>query len=150
MTPMKSNETKSSVAVGASEALPSVIRGSIVGVDGAGRPIVAWGDGDTASADAVHMGADLDWRRCRGIGVFLAFEDGEPTRPVVVGLLEAPPRAAGPPDVVRIESGKEMVLECGKAKIALRADGRSEIRGGHLISRSSGPNKIKGGSVHIN
>lgn len=132
------------------ETLPTVVRGSIVGTDGSGRPVVAWGEGRTERASAVHLAEAPDWRRCRGIGVFLAFEDGDAACPVIVGLLEAPPRSSATPDAVRIEGGKELVLECGKAKIALRADGRIEIRGGHLISRSSGPNKIKGGSVHIN
>ncbi|MEM9801709.1 MAG: DUF6484 domain-containing protein [Planctomycetota bacterium] len=132
-------------------ALPKLVRASIVGISDDLEPIVAWGDGETAAATAVHMDPSPDWRSCAGIAVFLAFEEGDEAHPVIVGLLDAPPRTIeDKPDVVRIESGREMVLECGKAKIALRADGRIEIRGGHLISRSSGPNKIKGGSVHIN
>ncbi|MEM9378333.1 MAG: DUF6484 domain-containing protein [Planctomycetota bacterium] len=131
-------------------ALPSIVRGAVVGVE-AGRPVVAWGEGASEVADCVHMENAVDWTRCAGLSVFLAFEDGDARRPVVVGFQEPPPRAATPvPDVTRMRSGEEMVLECGKAKIALRADGRIEIRGGHLISRSSGPNKIQGGSVHIN
>ena len=69
----------------------------------------------------------------------------------MIGLLDAPPPTTqAVPETARIESRKELVIECGRAKILLRADGRIEIRGGHLVSRSSGPNKIKGGSVHIN
>jgi hypothetical protein len=75
----------------------------------------------------------------------------------VLGLLEPPPALGDPdpaagkaPDTLRIAAGREVVIECGEAKISLRKDGRVEIRGTHLISRSSGPNKIKGGSVFIN
>ena len=70
----------------------------------------------------------------------------------MLGLLDPPPAsgAVPKPKTLRIESQRELVIECGKSKIALRSDGRIEVRGGHLISRSSGPNKIKGGSVHIN
>jgi hypothetical protein len=48
-----------------------------------------------------------------------------------------------------VESSRSLVIECGEARISLREDGRIEIRGTHVISRASGPNKIKGGSVHI-
>lgn len=132
----------------------SVLR--VVGADPGGRPLVQ-GDGTEApvAAAVVWMKDVPDWSRCDGLRVLVAFPDGEAAEPVILGLLDAPP--ASPPETggkkekrLRIESEQELVIECGKAKIALRADGRIEIRGGHLISRSSGPNKIKGATVHIN
>jgi hypothetical protein len=73
-------------------------------------------------------------------------------RPILLGLLDPPPPRSDPslPEELRIQSREELIIECGKARIAMRADGRIEIRGGHLISRSSGAIKIKGGSVDIN
>ena len=47
-----------------------------------------------------------------------------------------------------IISGDE--LRCGKASITLTRAGKVLIRGAYLLSRSSGVNRIKGGSVQIN
>ena len=95
-----------------------------------------------------------DWSACAGRRVVFGFADGAQDELVILGLLDAPPASSAAPrrlpETLRLESAQEIVIECGRAKIALRADGRIEIRGGHLISRSRGPNKIKGGSVHIN
>ena len=104
-------------------------------------------DGAPVPAEAVWSREAPDWSRCAGLRVVVGQPEG--TCPVVLGLLDAPP-AETTPESLKVESTEELVIECGKAKIALRADGRIEIRGGHLISRASGPNKIKGGSVHIN
>lgn len=45
---------------------------------------------------------------------------------------------------------KEIVLKCGKASITLTRAGKILIRGAYLSNRSSGVNRIKGGSVQIN
>jgi hypothetical protein len=43
-----------------------------------------------------------------------------------------------------------LVLRCGKASITLSADGKIVVRGTHVVSHSSGLNRIKGGSVQVN
>jgi hypothetical protein len=95
-----------------------------------------------------------DWRTCVGKQAVVAFVDGEASRPMLLGVvgMPAPEVQANPtlPRTLRVAAGEELVIECGKSKIWLRADGRIEIRGEHVISRSRGPNKVKGGSVHIN
>lgn len=45
---------------------------------------------------------------------------------------------------------QEIVLKCGKASITLTRAGKILIRGTYLSNRSSGVNRIKGGSVQIN
>ena len=45
---------------------------------------------------------------------------------------------------------KEIVLRCGLASITLTRAGKVILRGAYLLSRSSGVNRIKGGSVQIN
>ena len=45
---------------------------------------------------------------------------------------------------------REIVLQCGKSSIHLTKAGKVIIRGTYLLSRSSGVNSIKGGSVSIN
>lgn len=130
--------------------------GSVAGVDERGLPVVATAAGEFPAAHVVWTAQTPGWSECVGLRVAFALLDGDETKPVVLGLLDAPPAPPTPasvpkvPESLRVESRRELVIECGKSKIALRADGRIEIRGGHLVSRSSGPNKIKGGSVHIN
>ncbi len=100
------------------------------------------------------MEPEPDWAGCEGLKVAIGFES-ESNQPLLVGVLGTPAKlkpgtSEASQDVVKITSDKELVLECGKAKIALRADGRIAILGGYVLSRSSGVNKIKGGSVQIN
>lgn len=51
---------------------------------------------------------------------------------------------------VRIVAKDEIVLECGKASITLRRNGRVIVRGTHVETNSDGTNRIKGGQVQIN
>jgi hypothetical protein len=107
----------------------------------------------------------------------LAFEESSLCRPVIIGLVEEsfsqtdvlPPAAGEPRDseaavnsdhqgfVVEadgrrlvVSAEQELVLRCGKASVTLTKGGKILIRGAYLLSRSSGVNRIKGGSVQIN
>ncbi len=105
----------------------------------------------------------------RGREVLLIFEEGDPERPIVVGLIEnfledivsmeinqpdsqeiEPKKALLDGKRVTLEAQEEIVLKCGKGSIMIRKDGKIVIKGTHLLSRSSGPHRIKGGSVNIN
>jgi hypothetical protein len=90
--------------------------------------------------------------------VLLLFENGEPDKPIIVGLIK-PPTRTEPPKPVEVQlddeklvfaAGREIVLRCGKASIALTRAGKILIRGAYLLNRSSGVNRIKGSSVQIN
>jgi hypothetical protein len=94
--------------------------------------------------------------------VLLLFEEGDPGRPIVVGLLrdEVPATEAPVPEPkveveadgrrVELEAADELVLRCGQASIVLRRNGRVVIRGTYVETRAKGVNRIKGGSVLIN
>jgi hypothetical protein len=133
-----------------------VVLGEITGAAADGRPLVTWGAPPAAprAAHGVWFEREVDWARCRGLRVVLGFVDGDEARPIVLGLCEAPPIEPPPvgaePEVLHLRSERELVLECGKARIALRADGRITILGGYVVSRSTGVNKVQGGSVQIN
>jgi hypothetical protein len=134
-----------------STELPRVAFGRVVSVDAEGRPCVQLMDEEPIAAMVVWMANPIDWATCAGARVVLGFVDGDQERPVILGLLDAPPAPRRqPPDVLHLSSAQELTIECGKSLIALRADGRVEVRGTHLVSRSSGPNKVKGATVHIN
>lgn len=126
----------------------SLSLGTVEGVDELGRPLVRVESAPARPHGVVHLSPRPDWARCCGLRVIVGDVAGAP---FIVALAD-PARAVveSKPDLLKIESGRELVIECGKAKITLRADGRIEIRGGHIVSRSSGPNKVKGASVHLN
>jgi hypothetical protein len=94
-----------------------------------------------------------------GREVALMFEEGNPDRPLIVGVLKAmlPPTPQAKPIQARVDgetitlaAGKEIVLRCGKASITLTREGKVQICGTYLLSRSSGVNRIQGGSVELN
>ena len=93
--------------------------------------------------------------------VVLMFEGGDPARPIVMGVLRgakagrwrsAPAQVEVDADGERmIVSAKEqLVLRCGKASITLTKAGKVLIEGAYVLSRSTGVNRIKGGSVQLN
>lgn len=51
---------------------------------------------------------------------------------------------------ISIEGAEEVTFKCGKASITLTKSGKILIRGTYLLNRSSGVNRILGGSVQIN
>ncbi len=95
-----------------------------------------------------------------GREVLVVFEAGETQEPFIVGLLwehgQAPKIQGAPIEAkvdgqrIVVEGEKEIVLKCGKASITLTREGKVLIRGAYLLSRSSGVNRVKGGSVQIN
>lgn len=135
--------------------------GTLVALRGDGITALVHYDGQPGSAalDAcstvalrpVHIG-------CR---VVLAFDRGNPTAPIVMGVvqgLQAWPDA-DPPAQVEVDADGEqltlstrhqLVLRCGKASITLTAAGKVLIQGSYISSRSTGVQRIKGASVQIN
>jgi hypothetical protein len=94
-----------------------------------------------------------------GRPVELRFEDGDPQFPIIVSLLPANARAESPAwdeepanevSTSRIIEGQdELVLQCGKASITLRRNGKVIIKGTYVETHSEGVNRIKGASVHF-
>ena len=93
--------------------------------------------------------------------VALMFEAGNPRCPIIMGRLQrsAEQVEKNPVEAVNVQlDGKrmtfcaeqEIVLRCGEASITLTRAGKVIIRGEYLLSRSTGTNRIKGGSVQIN
>jgi hypothetical protein len=96
-----------------------------------------------------------------GRRVTLMFEGADPGKPIVMGVLregagwplpERPAQVEVDVDGERllISAQEQLVLRCGKASITLTKAGKVLIQGAYVLSRSSGVNRIKGGSVQLN
>ena len=99
--------------------------------------------------------------------VLLVFENNDPDLPIIIDTLYSlvdettesstiALEAQRPKDVMidgkrmTFDAKEEIILRCGKASITLTKAGKVLIRGAYLLNRSSGVNRIKGGSVQIN
>jgi len=157
----KSKDTTSQrAAPAASTAFSGVVIGVLVGYNDEQVPLVAYpGNPDETAVPArstVALGDDQV-----GQEVALLFEGGDPRRPILIGPIRHPVRADDDADSapsnaeidgerIVLAAKKEIVLKCGKASITLTKAGKVLIRGAYLLNRSSGVNRIKGGSVQIN
>lgn len=128
--------------------------GVFMGLDADGSPLVSvskWGIArirarSIAAIDSSHNGQS----------VALGFDNGDPLRPIILGLMLAQPAARPAPEVVldgervQLEAAHEIELRCGEAAIILSADGRIELRGTYITSYASATQRILGGSVYVN
>jgi len=116
-----------------------------------------------ATSTVKLSGAELTALVAARASVILGLVDGDPERPVVLGLLQALPTSIevelplGVPEVaevdgkrVRLVGRDEIELRCGQASITLRRNGRLVLRGTAVESASSGTHRIKGATVQIN
>jgi hypothetical protein len=114
----------------------------------AGRGVLAT---TTVALGPYHVGRD----------VLVCFADSDQRRPVVVGVLQNQAEmkaAAEKPQLDAIVDGerivmtgkKEVILTCGKASIALTADGKIVVRGAKILSTAEGLHRIRGATVEMN
>ena len=96
-----------------------------------------------------------------GRSVTLVFERGDVAWPIVTGVLRGPGAWPLPDPLAQVQveadgqrlvvnAGEQLVLRCGQASITLTKAGKVLIQGTYVSSRSSGVNRIKGGSVQLN
>lgn len=147
------------VARVAAAASAAVVIGELVALADDGRtPMVVLGGASPGPAMAARSTVDLFGAHI-GSPVVMVFEDGDCTKPIVTGVLRGGARAAEAtaPVVIEtdgtrllVEGKQQLVLRCGKASLTLTAAGKVLIEGAYVSSRSSGVNRIKGGSVQLN
>lgn len=154
------------------ERIDGIVVGSIAGIEGENVLVrLVPGSAPMLARSMISLVAEH-----AGRPVALMFERGDPSRPIVMGLIEtlgtrplpadpaATPvteeRPAGAPDEasrdeeteerIVLSAEKDIVLQCGKASITLTRAGKILIKGAYVLTRSTGVNRILGGTVQIN
>jgi hypothetical protein len=142
----------------ADEALPGVSAARVLAVNADGTVRVKPAGNSRAAVARVAVPLDrarLEKAADAGEEVLVAFLNGDPRSPVIVGALwnhvdDAPVRASVDGKRISLKGHDEIVLECGNASITLRRNGRLIIKGALVETVSEGTNRIKGGQVRIN
>lgn len=140
-------------------AIHGLVIGELLALREDGTPLVALSGQPGHALPALSL-VDLHAAQI-GLRVALMFDGGDPRCPVVVGVPQgqrAWPVEMNPGQVdvdvdgkrMVIRANEQLVLRCGKASITLTKAGKVLIDGSYLSSRSSGVNRIKGGSVQLN
>ncbi len=146
-------------------ATPGAVVGRLVSAPDAGAPVVDV-PGHGAHRARVLRSVDRGWLRGDGaVGreVLLVLADGDPARPIIIGVLEDlvdtlldddadAPRIDVSLDgrAVTLEATREITLRCGEASLTLHADGRVVTRGVNVVSQASEQQRIAGAIVRIN
>ena len=168
---MKRSLAENVRALDISRQIEGVRVGKIVSLDESGQVLVDF-PGNTQGPVAARLTSSIKPKLLNQTAsadkeVLLAFEDNNPEFPIIIDTLyslvdeitKTPTIALEtekPTDVtidgkrVTFDAKEEIVLRCGKASITLTKAGKVLIRGAYLLNRSSGVNRIKGGSVQIN
>jgi len=150
-----------------------LVLGALVGIDDGGHPQVTFDIADE-HYQAVMATATIEvLPKHIGRQVALMFLAKDIAQPVILGFIHSPlytildPAEVGgantETDAERafglevdgekskiIEAEETLVLRCGEASITLNKSGKILLRGKYLVSRSSGVNRILGGSVQVN
>lgn len=144
-----------------------VVIGTLVDVTDKGVPLVDYSGNPAKGLLQALSTVSVD-KKSIGRQAALLFQNGDPDKPLIVGLVrnfldnlaeasdvtevldDKPKEVVIDGERVLFTAEKEIVLKCGKASITLTRAGKILIRGAYLSSRSSGTNRIRGGTVHVN
>ena len=148
------------------EAINGVVIGKLVDMTRHGEPLVHFASNHSGSPLRAKTTVIVG-RESLGKEVLLLFEAANVLKPIIIGVVQSPttpdekaqriPAQNSCPAIVEcdgervmVSAEKEIVLRCGEASITLTRAGKILIKGTYVLSRSSGINRITGGSVQIN
>lgn len=154
-----------------------IIIGEITGIDAQGQPLVTYPE-NTAAQPLSALTTVAITAAHRGRKVALLFAKSGSCSPVIIGLIHNPlqelivaysnrENVQGEAETldekplkvddltvdgrrIVLEGREEVVIKCGEASITLTKAGKILIHGNYVLSRSSGVNRIMGGSVQVN
>lgn len=153
-TQLKNNEARTD------QKIDGVVIGLFLSMDKEGQPLVAYPGNPNEIAIPARSTVSMQ-NQDIGCEVALMFEGGNPIRPLIIGKIQhvetekevknselANAELDG--ESIVLTAKQNITLKCGKASITLTKSGKILLRGEYLLSRSSGVNRIKGGSVQMN
>jgi hypothetical protein len=143
-----------------SAPLQGVLIGTLIGFLDLCAPLIVYPGQPGTAAIAARSTVDL-YEEHIGQEVTVAFENGDPLKPIVTGRIRAASAWANgqhQPQIeldadghrVTVSAQDRLVLRCGSASITLTKSGKVLIDGRYVSSKSSGVNRISGGSVQLN
>ncbi len=143
-----------------SQKIDGVVIGLLLSINNEGVPLVAFPGNPAETAIAARSTVTMQSSDV-GCEVALMFEGGDPNMPLIMGKIQQVTsvkavqnsplaKARLDDESIVLSARKNITLQCGKASITLTKSGKVILRGAYVLSRSSGVNRIKGGSVQIN
>jgi len=156
-----------------SESVRDLTIGVVIDVSDAGAPLIDYPGNSSASPVQALATVDIS-KASIGRQVAILFAAGDLNQPVVMGMIRNP--IDNNIDSEQQESDKnnedaqnsksidekmdeenlvfsaknQITLKCGKASITLTKAGKVIISGEYVISKSTGVNSLKGGSIQLN
>jgi uncharacterized protein DUF6484 len=152
---------RATTTTGVAASTGGVVVGELIGMTDDGRtPLVVYPGQPGSGGVAARAILDLHGSHI-GKQVLLVFEGADPAKPIVAGVLRDAQQSAlekrpGSVEVdvdgerMIVSAKQQLVLRCGQASITLTNAGKVLIEGAYVSSRSTGVNRIKGGSVQLN
>lgn len=150
---------------GEHEARHGIFVGLLIGLNRDSLPVVRLGCEMNRKPLVCGSIVEID-ERSLGREVVVQFENGDLSRPIIMGILRnagVPEQGAGAnsdPAAKRfievdgerllLAGDREIVLQCGDARITLTKAGKIIIHGNYVLTRSRGACKLKGATVDIN
>ena len=139
--------------------IDGVVIGLLVGFNENNEPLIVYPSSTKETAVPARTTTPLG-EDALGKEIAVLFEQGNPSHPLIIGRIQHPDRRAEQEnnsvkaqldgEHIVLSAEKDITLKCGKASITLTRAGKILIRGAYLSSHSSGVNRLRGGTVHIN
>lgn len=137
-----------------------VITGQFLGFNKQQMPLVVFPGQDGTAAIEARTITQL-YNAAFGSDVVLQFDQGDVSKPIVLGVIQNPQLPTSEIDGQQLEvdadgnrlqinAREQLILRCGEASITLTKAGKVLIKGNYLSSRATGTHRIKGGCVQIN
>ncbi len=124
--------------------------GEVVSLDANGIVFVDYAQNSLGPLQAKTLVQEL----FAGVKVLLALDGGDPTRPIILGVIHDTAKTRKilhlKASQVLIEAEEILTLKCGQGSFEAQKDGKIQIKGRDVVSRATRTNKMRGSTVLIN